>query len=547
MKLLITLTLLFISTLYALAETMPDTNALNSESARNYTIEDKISQLLMISADTGNIDKTSAAVKNCIGGIQLQWGSYSLADTRDITDNLQKLAAQNKCEIPLFIAVDYEGGSVYAPTTLGLLELPTNIMMGAANDEALAASLAYLAGKELKRAGINMAFGPVLDVNTNPKNPIIGIRAIGDDPVLVSKIGKALINGLKASKIISVGKHFPGHGATILDSHKTLPLLKISSQELNTIHLAPFRMAIETQIPAIMTAHILYPTLDKKYPATLSKTIIGELLRKILNFNGMIITDSMNMKAITSKQEIGKSAVLALSAGADYILIGQGNFDKTKTEILKALKKGTIKKERIDNAFDKIMACKKKYNLFKKQKSTSPFDKAYIEVSRALSEKAVTLVKNTDNLLPLNKPLYKNKIAIILFSPHRFDINSLFLYKTLYQFGLNVKQYKFDINPSARELKEIREYVEKADIVILGSFQWSAKQNKNQLKIIRSVIESGKPSVLISQMSPYDIANFKKAKTVIATYGITETTMNTAAKIILGELLPEGKLPVKIQ
>lgn len=538
MKFFLALTLLFISPLRALAETQPK--------VKSYSIEEKVSQLLMISADTGNIEKTSAAVKNCIGGIQLQWGSYSLKDTKNITDNLQKLALKNKCKIPLFIAVDYEGGSVYAPTTLGLLELPTNIMMGAANDETLAASLAYLAGKELKRAGINMAFGPVLDVNTNPKNPIIGIRAIGDNPALVSKIGKALINGLKASEIISVGKHFPGHGATVLDSHKTLPVLKISLKELHETHLVPFQMAIETQVPAIMTAHILYPVLDKKYPATLSKILINDLLREELNFKGMIITDSMDMKAITSKQGIAKAAVRALKSGADYILIGKGDFNKTKTAILKAVKTGRLKKKRIDDAFDKIMFCKRKYNLFKKQNKTSPFDKAYIEVSRALSEKAVTLVRNTEELLPLKKYQHLDKIAIILFSPHRFDISSLAFYKILYQRGLDVKQYKFDINPGNRDFKKILKYAEKADVIILGSFQWSAKQNKNQLKIINSILKLGKPTILISQMSPYDISNFKDAKTVIATYGITETTMSAAAKIIIGELLPQGKLPVTL-
>ncbi|MEA3307462.1 MAG: glycoside hydrolase family 3 protein, partial [Elusimicrobiota bacterium] len=486
MKLFISLTLLFISPLYASAKAPPTAETTSIE--KIYSLEEKISQLLMISADTGNIDKTSEAVKNCIGGIQLQWGSYSLEDTKNITENLQELILESNCKTPLFIAVDYEGGSVYAPTTLGLLELPTNIMMGAADDEALAASLAYLAGKELKRAGINMAFGPVLDVNTNPKNPIIGIRAIGDDPALVSKIGKAMINGLKASEIISVGKHFPGHGATVLDSHKTLPVLKISSQELNEIHLAPFRMAIKAEVPAIMTAHILYPAMDKKYPATLSKTLIDKLLRKILNFKGMIITDSMDMKAITSKQGIPKAAVQALAAGADFILIGKGDFDKTKNEILRAIKKGTLPKDRIEAAFDRIIKCKREYDLFKKRKNTSPFDKAYVNVSRELSEKAVTLVRNTDGLLPLNKSLSESKIAIILFSPHRFDISSLEFYKTLYQSGFDIKQYKFDIDPSSRDKKKIIGYAKKADIVILGSFQWAARQNKNQLKIIKSIL-----------------------------------------------------------
>ena len=164
----------------------------------------------VVSAEASDISRPPCRPGG-LGGVQLQWGSYSLEETRRLTETLQAAAAGQE-GTPLFIAVDYEGGSVYAPTTLGLLELPTNMMLGAAADENNTATLFYLAGRELKRAGINMAFGPVLDINTNPKNPIIGIRSPGSDPAGASRLGGAIINGLKAAGVIAVGKHFPGHG-----------------------------------------------------------------------------------------------------------------------------------------------------------------------------------------------------------------------------------------------------------------------------------------------------------------------------------------------
>ncbi|MEK7722459.1 MAG: glycoside hydrolase family 3 N-terminal domain-containing protein, partial [Elusimicrobiota bacterium] len=218
-------------------------------------LEEKAAQLLIVSADAADISAAGAAARAGLGGVQLQWGSYSLEETRRITETLQAAAAASPSRTPLFIAVDYEGGSVYAPTTLGLLELPTNMMLGAAADENNTATLFYLAGRELKRAGINMAFGPVLDINTNPKNPIIGIRSLGSDPAGASRLGGAIINGLKAAGVIAVGKHFPGHGATEQDSHKTLPEISISTTGLHSAHLAPFRTAVALRIPALMTAH----------------------------------------------------------------------------------------------------------------------------------------------------------------------------------------------------------------------------------------------------------------------------------------------------
>ena len=162
------------------------------------TTEEKVAQMLMISVDAADISAAELAAYSGLGAVQLQWGSYSLEKTKEIAARLQKKARQAGFP-PLFISVDYEGGSVYVPTTLGLLELPTNMMLGAANNAADTATLFYLAGKELRKTGINMALAPALDINTNPKNPIIGVRSLGADPIKTAELGKAIINGFKAA------------------------------------------------------------------------------------------------------------------------------------------------------------------------------------------------------------------------------------------------------------------------------------------------------------------------------------------------------------
>ena len=180
----------------------------------------------MIAADIKDIDKAEEAVKKGVGSVQLQWGSFSKEDTKKITSELQALAELSRFP-PLFIGTDYEGGSVYVPTTLGLLELPTNMMLGAADDANKTSILFYLAGEELMSAGINAAYGPVLDINTNPENPIIGIRSLGSDPYRTARLGAAIIDGFKAAGVFTAAKHFPGHGAADKDTHKDMPVINM--------------------------------------------------------------------------------------------------------------------------------------------------------------------------------------------------------------------------------------------------------------------------------------------------------------------------------
>ena len=507
------------------------------------TLEQKAAQLLMVSVDSADISRAAAAARAGLGGVQLQWGSYSLEETLELTKVLQAEAAAAGTP-PLFIATDYEGGSVYVPTTLGLLELPTNMMLGAADDEANTATLFYLAGLELKRAGINMIFGPVLDINTNPKNPIIGIRSLGSDPAQTARLGTAILHGLKAGGVIAVAKHFPGHGAASEDSHKTLPEILISTAELSATHLVPFKKAIEQGVPGMMTVHILFPALDAKKPATLSSAVLSGLLKGELGYTGLVITDSLDMGAITSRMSIHKAAAAALKAGADILLIGKGDFGAAAAEIAAQVRDGRIPAARLDDAYAKALAAKRAAGLFSPQGAQSPFDKAYVEITRELSTRALTLVRDRSALLPLPKD---KKVAVIVFAPQRFAGNTISLYRELLDAGYTVSQYFFEIGVTAAETKKIMRAAAGADVLVIGSFQWAAAQNRTQREAIRALLATGKPAALLSLMNPYDLDGYPEAPCALALYGMTAPSMAAAGQALAGKFAPGGKMPVAIK
>jgi beta-N-acetylhexosaminidase len=219
--------------------------------------------------------------------------------------------------------------------------------------------------KELAAVGINVNFAPVLDVNTNPKNPIIGDRSFGSSPTLVSKHGLAMIAALHDQKIIACGKHFPGHGDTSADSHKTLPRVDHALHRMADLELKPFIHAVENRLHAIMTAHVLYTKLDEKYPASLSKKIITQLLRKTIQFEGIVVTDDLEMKGITDGFTIPEAAVKAIQAGSDLILVCHSLDQQMAVleALIHAVEKGTISQERLNESLNRILSVKEQFLL----------------------------------------------------------------------------------------------------------------------------------------------------------------------------------------
>jgi len=255
-------------------------------------------------------------------------------------------------DLPIWVSVDQEGGRV-ARLKRPFTEWPPMATLGRSGDERLAERFARALGRELRAVGISLDYAPVLDVRTNPANTVIGDRALDDRADVVSRLGATIIRALQDEGVASCGKHFPGHGDTLADSHDDLPVVEHPLDRLRAVELAPFRAAIDAGVAAIMTAHVLVPSVDEERPATLSPAIVTRLLREELQFSGAILSDDLQMKAIADQYPVGRAAVAAVAAGCDGVLIcgpDQGAQAAALEAIVRAVEAGEIPHARFDDA-----------------------------------------------------------------------------------------------------------------------------------------------------------------------------------------------------
>ncbi len=285
----------------------------------------------------------------------------NLQDPAQIVGLTNGLQARSP-HFPLLIAIDQEGGRVSRLPT-GFTIFPPCGLIGACRSEELAYAAASITAAELRAVGINMNMAPVLDVHSNPDNPIIGDRAYGTEPQLVATLGLAAIRGLQGKGVVACGKHFPGHGDTSKDSHKELPAVEASMDQLLERELPPFHFAIANGLATLMTAHVLYPALDAQRPATLSPTILTGLLRDQWGFDGVIVTDDLEMHAISDHHGIGDAAVQAFLAGADLLLIckDRGRAITAMDAVRKAVESGIIPPDRLAASVRRVAALKQTF------------------------------------------------------------------------------------------------------------------------------------------------------------------------------------------
>jgi len=328
-------------------------------------MESLLGQMLIIAVPSNKIDeKTITIIKNYRpGGVILFGYNLNNGSCKSLAHDLQKLAMES-IGIPLFISIDQEGGRVKRIQS-GITQFPGNFALGVVNDPSKTYTMAQILGIQLRLSGINMNYGPVVDVNNNPDNPVINIRSFGCEPALCASLGGAYIEGLQNSRCIAVAKHFPGHGDTYQDSHLTLPVIYKSLSQLENVEFVPFKQAIDAGVECIMTAHIAFPRLGINIPATMSSFFLNDILRKSLKFKGLIITDDLEMKGISGIQSYGNAAVNSIKAGADILLIS--SYDNHVQEIIDSLKNalanGDISVELIKSKATKILELKLRYNI----------------------------------------------------------------------------------------------------------------------------------------------------------------------------------------
>jgi beta-N-acetylhexosaminidase len=343
---------------------------------KELSVSEKVGQLIMAGMDGTEVDEAAKELIRSynVGGVIFY--SNNMKDAKEalqLFNDLKEINAQQKSGVPLFMSVDEEGGKVSRmPPTLK--KIPSAKKVGDTKNEQLATQIGNVIGDQLHSFGLNMDYAPVLDVNSNPQNPVIGDRAYGNETNIVSQMGIAVMKGLQQRNIIPVVKHFPGHGDTSVDSHIGLPIVNHNIERLRELELVPFKQAIAEGADAVMIAHILMPKIDKSAPASFSSIIIHDLLREQLGFTGVVISDDMTMGAITEHYDIGEAAVKFIQAGGNVVLVGHGmeNIQSVAKALTDAVQQGKITPQMLDERVTQVLQLKQKYQLTDHEQAIGP-------------------------------------------------------------------------------------------------------------------------------------------------------------------------------
>ncbi len=484
------------------------------------------------------------------GVILFSQNTETNAGTTRFVDALQKANAAGGDRPQLLISTDQEGGNV-TRLTQGTMT-PGNMALGAINDVNITKEIAALMGKEMTAVGINADFAPDVDVNNNPANPVIGVRAFSDDAQTVAQHGSAFVEALNGTGVISTLKHFPGHGDTSTDSHTGLPSIDKTYEQLKQNELIPFQACISAGAQMIMTAHIVYPQIETEtyvskltgdtinLPATLSKTIITDILRGDMGFDGVVATDAMEMDAIAKHFDKYDAARLAIDAGVDILLMpvemrskdGFAEMDRYITTLAQQADNGAVSIEKINAAVLRILKLKESNGLFGKYDGSdiesrvqNAVDTVGIKASHdrewEITKKAITLVKNDDNTLPLTTPGQKTVVLVPYDDetiPMQYAVKKLAADGKLPE-GAVVEAYSYRNKTPA----DVLPMIEGADNVVFMSEIYGAAALKNDLAkaadlLADTVHQRGGKFIVMSVSLPYDAARFQKADAIMIAY-----------------------------
>lgn len=490
-----------------------------------------------------------------LGGICYFAWTDSVEDPDQITglsNGLQRAALKRRGRspaIPLTISVDQEQGAV---TRIGppATQFPGSMALGAGRSADDARTAAAITGRELRAMGISMDFAPVCDVNVNPLNPVIGTRSFSSDPTLASTLTSAQVDGYQRDgKVSSAAKHFPGHGDTATDSHSGFPVITHSRKEWERLDAPPFKAAIRSGIDMIMTAHLSMPALDDSGdPATLSRKVVTGLLREELGFEGVIITDSLRMEGVREKYDDGEVAVRALSAGVDQLLMTPA-MDEAVAAVKKAVSNGTISTQSLDAKVRRVLTAKYRRGLVDapladpaKVDSVVGID-THLAAADEVAERTTTVVKNDDDALPLEP-----KGSTVLLTGYGKTTLAA-LSTALTDAGASTSTTVTGDAPTDAEIAPVVAAAKKVDTVVVTTMKagdTATDEKGGQAKLVKALLQTDATVVVLAVRDPYDIAEFTGAPTFLATYSDGEVAMAAAARVLLGEVKPKGKLPVDI-
>ncbi|MDH2428426.1 glycoside hydrolase family 3 protein [Sphaerisporangium sp. TRM90804] len=482
-----------------------------------------------------------------------------------LSNDLQRAALAQPARIPLLLATDQEHGAVYRldePFTA----FPGQMALGATRSAALALAAGTVTGRELAALGINQDYAPVADVNTNPGNPVIGVRSFGEDAGLVSDLTRASVRGLQLGGVSATMKHFPGHGDTVTDSHTGVPWIFHTKEQWRRIDAPPFRAGIAAGADMIMTAHVVMPHLQSDCdvetqegcdPATLDPEIMTGLLRGELGFDGVVVTDSLAMQGVRDKYGDDRVPVLALKAGVDMVMIVDDtastmSLDVAYNAVLNAVRTGELTEERIDESVYRVLRLKKKRGLFRGDQQVNEGQvpgrvgtPAHRALARVVADHSVTLVRNDAGALPLTgtgRVLvtgYRNVTPPSVKIPPAERLAAAIAGR-----GVTTELFETGTAPTPATVAAAVAKAGAADAVVVATV--NSKTSAAQRDLVNALLATGKPVVIVAARNPYDIADFPGAPAYLATYSWEKPAMEAAARVLFGQTRPTGRLPVTI-
>lgn len=517
-------------------------------------ITQKIGEMLLVGFEgqTINKDIEDLITKQHVGGVILFARNIkNIVQVAKLCDDLQALR-RKVSKTPLFIAIDQEGGVVQRILE-GVTVLPGNMAIGSVGVPDCAYAAGRITATELGFLGVNVNLAPVLDISNNPGNPSTGVRSFGADPDRVAELGREMIKGFQSYGLIACAKHFPGKGNVSVDSHLDLPLSASTKEALGSCELKPFAAAIAAHVGMMMTAHVMYPELteNKILPATLSRNIMTDLLRTELGFTGVLITDDMEMGAITKYFTVEEGVVKAVAAGVDIVMVC--HTAAKQREALAALRRavddGTVSTARIDESVGRIARLKEKVAHRKNNTDithdTIPF---HHMIADRIARDSITIVRNDRGVLPL----YLNHPDRLLAIVPRYETLTQVEEKTSEENTIleelqirheNTSVLQIDPSPTAKDFAvfdKIRAYKR----VIL--FTYNAHLNDAQITFAKKLLSVRKDAVIVAVRNPYDLSKLPEAETTVATYGFRNCSIKALTEVLFGEIEAKGTMPVKL-
>ena len=550
-------------------EPEPEPTTWAERTLADLTLREKIGQLVMPIVLGDYAPEGSASHDRIVRLIEAEGIGGVIVSVGSPTDVAVKLNdLQRHARVPLLVAADLETGAgfrlrgaIHSPTNIvlgGATEFPSLMAVGATDSPALAYEMGRITAVEARAVGIHVTFAPVLDVNSNPANPIINVRSFGEDPERVATLGAALVRGMEEHGVVATGKHFPGHGDTETDSHLELPVIRASRDRLDTLELVPFQRAIDEGMSGVMTAHIAVPSLSggDGVPSTLSPQVLTELLREEMGFRGLLFTDAMDMGAIDRRYPRGEAAVRAIEAGADVILMPP-NVGAAVDAVMNAVAEGRLPEERIDRSVRRVLLTKERLGLGR-DPTVSVDDVIryvgipdHVEVAREIAERSLTLLKNERGLLPL-AGTRSARVLSVNYRRRNDLLAGRFFNARLRSTYPRLQTTDVERDTPAATYDQLLGQARSSDLVVVSlyvtavSYSGSVAVPETVSRFIRELARARIPHVVVSFGNPYLLREFPDAQAYLLAWSGADVSQRAAAGALLGDFDVTGRTPTRI-